>query len=55
MSNTPAAKLAWMPTTMLMAPAGRPARVGAQLLFRDHTIRERPAGDCGDDAGAFRT
>jgi hypothetical protein len=27
MSNAPAAKLAWMPTTMLTAPAGSPACV----------------------------
>jgi hypothetical protein len=57
MSNAPAAKLAWMPVTMLMAPRRQPRlrQSGAQLLFGDDAERERPAGDFGDDARAFRT
>jgi hypothetical protein len=50
MSNAPAAKFAWMLTTVLTAPR-RQARLrqsGAQLLFRDDTERKRPAGDFGD-------
>src|SRR6266436_3725399 len=57
MSNAPAAKLAWMPTTGVDGPRRqtRLRQSGAQLLFRDHTERKRPASDFGNEARAFRT